>query len=90
MRKKQLTSDVVIDAINYFVARYEQYIPCGLCGAFHNGANYHSGYIMELLDALGGRQTNGYYWRPPYLRNYKAHEQRMMFLAFLLTWVENP
>jgi hypothetical protein len=98
MRKTPLTSKEVWRAIDTYMTRWKDDYPCGLCTAFDP---WMDGFptimdardVMRMILATGGKQVRGdegYFWTHPYDINHEAHEQRMMYLAFLLAWVENP
>jgi hypothetical protein len=98
-RKKPLTSNEVWHVIDNFCANeFERREPMGLCAAFdpmQPSQNFvmASFDVVRMIRATGGEYViNGgpYFWKRPYKRDPEALDQRMMYLAFLLAWVENP
>jgi hypothetical protein len=90
----------VLTAIDRFTGAVREFhnglrisIP-GLCWAFCTTRSYED--TTDLMKALGGRSLSMFFW--PYVCDYEhytelqlehAINQRMMYLAFLLTWIEN-
>jgi hypothetical protein len=90
-----IDEDAVLDAIDNMMNTYLAYRR-GLCSAFATPlagregkvtlSSYHE--IPALLTRLGmpnSKRYNGFYWP----RNETGYNQRLMFLAFLLAWLED-
>ena len=78
----RLTRNQILNAIDLSMAEQNR----GLCGAFiDNTFKTH-----DFIRATGGKQwrdeggASGYFWAPGAL-----NPQRLMFLAFMLTWQED-
>ena len=85
-----VTRDEILDAVKQM---YKQDV-VGLCEAFCAGipwwqsdqAERISLDLCKFLRATGGRGTHySYFWT----LNKEAHNQRLLFLAFMLTWLED-
>jgi hypothetical protein len=77
-----LTEEQVLRAI----VRLMKYRQQGLCSCFDflRIEERHSVFwLPELLNRLGGRQRDGYYWP---IFSDEGFNQRAMFLAFMLEW----
>jgi hypothetical protein len=71
----------VLRAINNF---YISYRGPGLCAAFQRLK--YGVPVTEILTKLGGEADNaGYFWP----RDEQGRAQRLMMLAFMLTWLED-
>lgn len=79
----RLQPDEVVGAINAIDHNF------GLCGAFFNGNSGAKRYrwvsnVPRMLEALGGEAGKcGWFWT-----GYGPTDERLMMLAFLLTWAE--
>ncbi len=96
-----LTKQKIVNTINYYEKHSLQH---GLCYAFsrsnkkfRDGVTYE--VIPRILNKLGGRAFDGWFWNAPYfwihtpeekVKQNQATAQRKMLLAFLLTWVNDP
>jgi hypothetical protein len=100
MTNSLLSEDEVILAINRYLDKINQYeqnreawTP-GLCWAFCLTRGGEE--ICDMIAATGGKKTYQYFWPrcdDPYLTCFEKEEvrnQRLMYLAFLLAWIDNP
>lgn len=70
----------IVDAINY-LNDVSNYPGLGLCWAF----NRYNGDVVDFLRAFGGTEVNAWFWP----LTDEGRQQRLMFLAFMLTWYDD-
>lgn len=85
------TKKQTLRAINRFYL-FPKY---GLCYFYCHRKQKDDYRPSALLKVLGGRSYGGWYWHNPWVtsgdkQEKKVREQRLMMLAFLLTWANDP
>ena len=89
MKIAYLTRNQVIRAVNY-AADPQRSEMLGMCCWFdvsNKVAKWRSFYniIPTFLLSIGGRANSEYFWT----RDEEGREQRLLMLAFMLTWMED-